>query len=117
MTKKYPKYLIITNPDGGHTGQTAGSISLKDAKKLLKQSEYCVYIFSIPTNIHHNLMFKYPLSNYYNCLEINKYNNDVWISLNNINYQENDFSEYIEIVCEFNELYKNYEYIIKFFSI
>jgi len=39
------KYLIITNPDGGHTGQSAGPITLKEAKQLLKNETVCVYIF------------------------------------------------------------------------
>jgi len=51
------KYLVITNPDGGHTGQTAGKITLKEAKNLLKTEGICVYIFKVPTTMYHNLMF------------------------------------------------------------
>jgi len=107
------KYLVITNPDGGHTGQNAGSITLKEAKQLLKNETICVYIFKVPTSMYHNLMFKYPLSEYYSCLEINQYKDDVWTSLNVINKEEKDFTEYIEIIGEYNEVYNEYEYNIK----
>ena len=103
------KYLVITNPDGGHTGP----ITLKEAKQLLKNKTICVYIFKVPTTMYHNLMFKYPLSEYYSCLEINNYTDDVWTSLNVINKEEKDFTEYIEITCEYNEVYNECEYNIK----
>ena len=65
------KYLVITNPDGGHSGQSASPITLKEARQLLKNETICVYVFKVPTLKYHNLMFKYPLSEYYSCLEIN----------------------------------------------
>lgn len=105
------KYLVITNPDGGHTGQSVGPITLKQARQLLKGND-CVYIFKVPSITYHNLMFKYPLGEFYNCLEINKYKDDVWISLNVVNSKEKDFSEYIEITQEYNEIYDEYEYKI-----
>ena len=107
------KYLIITNPDGRHTGQSAGPITLKGARQLLKNETICVYIFKVPTTMYHNLMFKYPLSEYYSCLEINQYKDDVWTSLNVINKEEKNFTEYIEIIGEYNEVYNEYEYNIK----
>ena len=39
------QYIIITVPDGGHTGQTAGYLSLREAKKVLKDESVCVCIF------------------------------------------------------------------------
>ena len=103
------KYLVITNPDGGHTGQSAGPITLKEAKKLLKTEDIVVYIFKMPSTMYNKPMFKYPLCEYYNCLEINNYTNDVWTSLNVINKEEKDFTEYIEITTEYNDIYKEYE--------
>lgn len=103
------KYLVITNPDGGHTGQRAGPITLKEARQLLKNETICVYIFKMPSTMYNNPMFKYPLCEYYNCLEINNYTDDVWTSLNVINKEEKDFTEYIEITTEYNEIYKEYE--------
>ncbi len=113
--QKQLKYLIITNPDGGHTGQSAGPITFKEAKQLLKNETVCVYIFKVPTTMSHNFMFKYPLSEYYSCLEINQYKDDVWTSL--INKEEKDFEEYIEIIGEYNEVYNEYEYNIKYKTI
>jgi len=109
------KYLIITNPEGGHTGQSAGPITLKEAKQLLKNETVCVYIFKVPTTMSHNLRFKYPLSEYYSCLEINQYIDDVWTSI--INKEEKDFEEYIEIIGEYNEVFNEYEYNIKYKTI
>lgn len=103
------KYLVITNPDGGHTGQSARPITLKEARQLLKNETICVYIFKVPTTMYHKLMFKYPLSKYYSCLEINNYRDNVWTSLNVINKEEKDFTEYIEITTEYNDIYKEYE--------
>lgn len=51
------KYLVITNSDGGHTGQQASSITLKEARQLLKNETICVYIFKVPTTMYNNLMF------------------------------------------------------------
>jgi len=103
------KYLVITNPDGGHTGQSVRPITLKEARQLLKNETICVYIFKVPTTMYHKLMFKYPLSEYYSCLEINNYKDDVWTSLNVINKEEKDFTEYIEITTEYNDIYKEYK--------
>jgi len=111
------KYLVITNPDGGHTGQSAEPITLKEARQLLKNESICVYIFKVPTTMYHNFMFKYPLSQYYSCLEINQYKDDVWTSLNVINNEEKDFTEYIEIICEYNEVFNENEYNIKYKTI
>ena len=41
--------------------------------------------------------------------EYNNYRDDVWISLNVINKQEKDFTEYIEIKTEYNDIYEEYE--------
>ena len=43
------QYIIITDPDGGHTNQTASYITLREAKKVLKDESVCVYIFKIPS--------------------------------------------------------------------
>lgn len=110
-------YLVITNPDGGHTGQTASRISLKDARKLLKTEDIIVYIFKVPKIMYGNFMFKYPLCEYYKCLEINNYESDVWTSLNVINKQEKDFTEYIELVREYNETIGYHEYKILYKTI
>jgi hypothetical protein len=61
------QYIIITNPDGGHTGQSADYINLRQAKKLLKDESICVYIFKVS-----RLNCSGPLCEYYSCLEINK---------------------------------------------
>ena len=111
------KYLVITNPNGGHTGQSARPITLKEARQLLKNDTICVYIFKVPTTMYHKLMFKYPLSEYYSCLEINNYKDDVWTSLNVINKEEKDFTEYIEITTEYNDIYKEYKYKINYKTI
>ena len=39
------KYILITNPMGGHTGEYAVHITLKEAKKVLKDESITVYIF------------------------------------------------------------------------
>lgn len=114
---KPSKYLVITNPDGGHAGQSAGSITLKEARQLLKNETICVYIFKVPIIRYHNLMLKYPLSEYYSCLEINQYKDDVWTSLNVINEEKKDFTEYIEIMGKYNEVCDEYEYNIKYKTI
>ena len=111
------KYLAITNPDGGHIGQQASSITLKKARKLLKTEDIVVYIFKMPSTMYNNPMFKYPLCEYYDCLKINNYTNDVWTSLNVTNKKEKDFTEYIEIICEYNEVYNECEYNIKYKTI
>ncbi len=105
MTSKiFPIYLVITEPDGGHTGQTAAKLTLKQSKELLKKEDVCVYIFKVFQKLSHNYMIKLPLSDYYSCLEINDYEDEVWDALSKEN--EKDFDEYIEIV------YDNYEYNI-----
>jgi hypothetical protein len=98
------KYLVINE----NTSHTVEYLSLKDAKQLIDGNKF---IFKMPTTMYHNPMFKYPLSKYYSCLEINQYKDDVWVSLNVINKQEKDFTEYIEIV------YKEPCYNIKYKTI
>ena len=67
------QYLIITDPEGGHTGQTAGYITLREAKKVLKDESVCVYIFKIPkVSYCSGPLLKYPLGEFYSCIEINK---------------------------------------------
>ena len=94
---KPPSYVVITNPDGGHTGQSAGYLTLQQAKKLLKDESVLVYIFKV--NVGSGLLLKYPLCEYYNALNINILTEEVWCSLNveNLKNKEKDFSEYIEL--------------------
>lgn len=99
-----PTYLVINE----NTSHTAQYVYLKDAKQLIDGNKF---IFKMPTTMYHNPMFKYPLSKYYSCLKINQYKDDVWVSLNVINKQEKDFTEYIEIV------YKEPCYNIKYKTI
>jgi hypothetical protein len=114
LENKPLKYLVITDPDGGHEGLQVGSITLKEAKKLLKTEDIIVYIFKMPTRMYNKPMLKYPLGEYYNYLEINNYTDDVMNSLNLINKQDIDFTEYIEITDKYNEIYKEYEYEISY---
>jgi hypothetical protein len=104
-----PQYVVITNQDGG---QTAGYITLQQAKKLLKDESICVYIFKVPTTSYcGNPMLKYPIGEYYSCLEINKLTDEVWCSLNvrNLKEKEKDFSEYIELIDSYNDDSKKWE--------
>ena len=106
------QYIIITDPDGGHTGQTAGYITLREAKKVLKDESVCVYIFKIPkVSYCSGPLLKYPLGEFYSCTEINKVTEEVWCSLNveNLKNKEKDFSEYIELKSSYNEVYKEWE--------
>ena len=116
LGNKLIKYLVITDHNR-HIEQHASSITLKEARKLLKTKDIVVYIFKMPSIMYNNPMFKYPLCEYYNCLKINNYTNDVWTSLNVINKEEKDFTEYIEITCEYNEIYKEYECKISYKTI
>jgi hypothetical protein len=34
VSEPLSQYIIITHPDGGHTGQTAGYITLREAKRF-----------------------------------------------------------------------------------
>jgi len=44
--------------------------NFKRSETIIKKESICVYIFKVPTTMYHNLIFKYPLSQYYSCLEI-----------------------------------------------
>ena len=106
------QYVIITDPEGGHTSQTAGYITLREAKKVLKDESVCVYIFKIPkVSYCSSPLLKYPLGEFYSCTEINKFTEEVWCSLNveNLKNKEKDFSEYIELKSSYNEVYKEWE--------
>jgi len=101
-----PNYVVITSPSGGHTGQTAGYITLQQAKKLLKDESIVVYVFKVPRMRYgNNQMLKYPLGEYYSALEINVANEDVYVSMNdeNLKNNEKDFAEYIELVSKYDE--------------
>jgi hypothetical protein len=118
--KSPSQYIIITNPDGGHTGQSADYITLRQAKKLLKDESICVYIFKVSRlNYCSGLLLKYPLCEYYSCLEINKLTDEVWCSLNveNLKNKEKDFSQYIELKTSYNEIYKEYEIKIEYHEV
>ncbi len=80
--KKPSKYIIITEPDGGHTGQQADYITLQQAKKLLKDESEGVYIFKLPGLNYNGRFLKYPLCEYYDSLKINTLTDDVWVAFN-----------------------------------
>jgi hypothetical protein len=98
-SKKKTNYIIITDPEGGHTGQQADYITLQQAKKLLKDESVEVYIFKIPSVNYNGRFLKYPLCEYYDALKINKLTDDVWVSFNveSLKNKEKDFSEYIQL--------------------
>lgn len=91
-------YLVITNPDGGHTDMTAAAITLKQANALCKKEGYVGYVFKVPKIMYSNYLFKLPLSDHYDCTRINTYTQDVWVALNVVNAPEPDFAEYAEVV-------------------
>ncbi len=114
------QYVVITNPDEGHSGQGASYITLQQAKKLLKDDSVCVYIFKIPrVSYCCEPLLKYPLGEYYSCLEINKLTDEVWCSLNveNLKNIEKDFSEYIELKSSYNDVYKEWQIKIEYHEI
>jgi len=114
------QYVIITVPEGGHTGQTASYITLREAKKVLKDASVCVYIFKIPkVSYCSGPLLKYPLGEFYSCTEINKITEEVWCSLNveNLKNKEKDFSEYIELKTLYNEDLKKWEIKIEYYTV
>jgi hypothetical protein len=126
MTKKKllglkppPKYLIITNSDSQDKKETATYITLQKAKKLLKDENFCDYLFNV--SYCSTILIKYPLSRFYICNGINKVSDEVWCSLNveNLKNKEKDFTEYIEIKPKpsFNEGCKIYEMKIEYHKI
>ena len=103
------QYIIITDLNGSHT---SAYISLREAKKVLKDESVCAYIFKIPkVSYCSSPLLKYPLGEFYSCTEINKVTEEVWCSLNveNLKNKEKDFSEYIELKTLYNEVYKEWE--------
>jgi len=104
------KYIIITDPEGGHTGQSAGYITLQQAKKLLNDESVIVYIFKLPGVNYNSLLLKYPLCEYYDALNINILTEE-WCYLNveNLKNKEKDFSEYIELKPLYDNFYKKWE--------
>ena len=113
------KYILITNPMGGHTGEYAVHITLKEAKKVLKDESITVYIFKISSVKYSNILLKYPLCEYYNALEINILNDDVWCSFNveNLKNKKKDFSEFIELKTSYDEFYKEWKINIKYLEV
>jgi hypothetical protein len=81
-SKKKTNYIIITDPEGGHTGQQADYITLQQAKRLLKDESVIVYIFKIPRINYNGRFLKYPLCGYYDSLKINTLTDDVWVFFN-----------------------------------
>lgn len=114
------KYILISNPIGGHSCQYASYITLRQAKKVLKDESVVVYIFKI-SNVNYcgGKLLKYPLCEYYNSLEINILNDDVWCSLNveNLKNKEKDFSEFIELKTSFDEFYKEWKLNIEYHEV
>jgi len=114
--KKPSKYIIITEPEGGHTGQQADYIKLQQAKKLLKDESVVVYIFKLPSINYNGRFLKYPLCEYYDSLKINTLTDDVWCSFNveSLKKKEKDFSEYIELKPYYDVYYKEWKINIKY---
>jgi hypothetical protein len=114
--KKPSKYIIITEPDGGHTGQQANYITLQQAKKLLKNESVVVYIFKLPDLNYNGRFLKYPLCGYYDSLKINTLIDDEWVSFNveNLKNKEKDFSEYIELKSFYDDYYKEWKMNIEY---
>ncbi len=122
VTKHPSKYILITNPMSGHTGEYAVFITLKQAKKVLKDESVVVYIFKIPSLTYckgSGRLLKYPLGEYYNALEINTLNDDVWCSLNveNLKNKEKDFSQYIKLNTSFDDYYNEWKINIEYHEI
>ena len=120
-SKKSPsKYIFITEPDGGHTGQCAEYITLRQAKKILKDDSVVAYIFKVSKlNYCSGRLLKYPLCEYYNALEINILNDDVWCSFNveNLKNKKKDFAEYIELKTSFDNFYNEWKIDIKYHEV
>jgi hypothetical protein len=114
------KYLIITNSDSQDKKETATYITSQKAKKLLKDENFCDYLFKV-SNVRYcsNILLKYPLSRFYICNGINEVFDDVWCSLNveNVKNKEKDFTEYIELKPLFNEECKIFEIKIEYHKI
>ena len=69
-----PKYRYVAISESRHYDWVCESISLTQAKSLLKQEDTVVYIFQIPATFKgaKTLKLNFPFSDHYNCLEINK---------------------------------------------
>ena len=93
------------------------STILQQAKKLLKDESVIVYIFKIPkVKYCSGPLLKYPLNEFYSCLEINKVNDEVWCSFNveSLKNKKKDFSEYIELKSSYNEVTKKWKMNIEY---
>jgi len=119
MSSKKTKYIVITDPDGGHTGQQADYITPQKAKKLLKDESVLVYIFKLPGLKYNPWLLKYPLCEYYNPLKINILNEDVWCSFNveSLKNKEKDFSEYIELKPFYDDFLEEWKMNIKYHEV
>lgn len=116
MSSKKTKYIIIADPEGGHTGQQADYITLQQAKKLLRDERVLVYIFKLPSVNYNGRFLKYPLCEYYDALKINTLTDDVWCSFNveNLKNKEKDFSEYIELKPFYDDDFKEWKINIEY---
>lgn len=109
---KPTNYIVLTQPLGGHTYMGAYFLTYSQAKKLLKDESVVIYIFKIlQHDFVKNPLLKFPLFDYYSCLEINNFTNDVKKSLDDDSLKNNDknFSEYIELKKEFNNDKKEWD--------
>ena len=113
------KYIIITDPEGGHTGQQADYITLQQAKKLLKNDSTLVYIFKLSGLKYNDLLLKYPIGAYYDALKINILTEEVWCSFNveNLKNKEKDFSEYIELKPFYDDYFKEWKINIEYHEV
>jgi hypothetical protein len=113
------KYLIITNSDSQDKKETATYITSQKAKKLLKDENFCDYLFKVSNVRYFSILLKYPLSRFYSSNGINEVFDEVWSSLNveNLKNKEKDFTEYIELKSLFNDECKIYEIKIEYHKI
>jgi hypothetical protein len=64
------KYIILS--ESNHYDWSCGNLKLNQVKKLLKQEDIVVYIFKLDSKTN-KIKLHYPFSEYYDCLQINIY--------------------------------------------
>ena len=71
-------YVVLT--ESNHYGYIAFFTNYTEAKKLLKVESEIYYIFKydLKKEMQFNMKLKYPFSEYYECLSINKYKNEIF---------------------------------------
>lgn len=93
-TKMHKQYIVIT--ESRHSGWVGYECTLAKAKRLLKMEGEVFYIFKCVMSKEKTIRIKFPLSEYYSCLEINNF------------VREDIESDYLEITktpdCEYDSL-------------